>query len=132
MSMKIIQKKHEILDYLFESLDSENYRKLSIMLNELISLCKINEVKQRGVAFIGSDCDTFDLVKLIHNLETIKDKVIIVCDDNTKIPENRLLKNESVFEFKSQPIPNIDFIDYDKKNNEPWYRKFENKKRRKY
>jgi hypothetical protein len=124
--------KLEILNYIFKSKDGASWNEVSEMLNELVESCIIKQIRHNEIGIIGSDIARIEILKYVHQLEGFKDREIIILNNEPKtlLPETLTLKDEIVYEFTARPTHENFYIDK-QKLNEPWYRKFENKKRRK-
>ena len=121
----IKQKKQEILDCIYDEIEKPNIDIVEMLLNELIYICRGVNCNDRGVLINGIDIENTEIVNCLVNRDK---RIIIIGDNRTQLPKNDLLKDGKTFEFNIQPMLTNHFDD--NKSNEKWYRKFENKKRK--
>ena len=122
----IKQKKQEILDCIYDEIEKPNIDTVETLLNELISICRGVNCNDRCVLINGIDIVNTEIVNRLVDHDK---RIIIIGDNRTQLPKNDLLKDGKVFDIKTLPTLTECFID-DNKSNEKWYRKFENKKRK--
>ena len=122
---RIIHKKEEILECIFNPEQKPEYDKIDNLLDELITICHNNE---RGVIFNGVN---MSVVEATEHIKKLGKEIIIIGDTKTHNPEPLFLKDGKKFDCEKLIVGTNSFTEFDNnKNNEKWYRKFENKKRK--